>query len=49
MRALRAEDWYSLLPLHSSARAALDSFAFVVAPDMVSKAFYDFASGRRVR
>ncbi|MDY3114974.1 MAG: DUF262 domain-containing protein [Sutterella sp.] len=49
MRALRAEDWYSLLPLHNSARAALDSFAFVVAPDMVSKAFYDFASGRKVR
>ncbi len=49
MRALRAEDWYSLLPLHSNARAALDSFAFVVAPDMVSKAFYDFASGRKVR
>ena len=49
MRELRAEDWYSLLPLHASPRAALDSFAFVVAPGMVSKAFYDFASGRKVR
>ncbi len=49
MRALRADDWFSLLPLHSTVRAALDSFAFVVAPDMVSKAFYDFASGRKVR